>query len=230
MTKPQLAHCLGWGINPRALLSLWGFSPWKWWKSRLQEKYRLSWALSTHLLDSVQCLILYHHPLQFLPAMPSPQQCKGGPSHLEQAAFILNLMQQSVFLCSPPSCEGTHVSLGLPCLSSHHSSRTSSCYIAFTLWEASAFYFNMKTFCFLHYSFFINSLCWLAWQNTASCVCRKAQWKTGQPKLNVHFTVHHTVETYINIASARLVWQILFKVSMNSNLILPLALVLDNPL
>lgn len=35
------------------------------------------------------------------PAMPSPQQCQGAPSHLEQPAFILNLMQQSVFLHPP---------------------------------------------------------------------------------------------------------------------------------
>lgn len=113
MTKPHWAHCSGWGSNPRLTLSLWGFFPWKWWKSRLQEKYRLSWAFSTHLTDSVQCIILFHPPPQFLPAVPSPQQCKGGPSHLEQPAFILNLMQQSGFLCSPPYSEGISVSLGI---------------------------------------------------------------------------------------------------------------------
>lgn len=178
MIKPQLAHCSGWGINPRALLSLWGFSPWKWWKSRLQEKYRLSWALSTHLLGSVQCLILFHHAPQFLPAMPSPQQCKGRPSHLEQPAFILNLMQQSVFLCSPPSSEGTCVSLGihptthpgqvpviLPSLFGKH-------LLSISTWKHSVSYIII---------FFINSLCWLAWQNIESCVCPKAQWKLDNP-------------------------------------------------
>lgn len=111
---------------------------------------------------------------------------------------------------------------------SHHSSRTSSCYIAFTPWEASAFYFNLKmlfpTLLFFHKFLMLARLA----KYEELCLPKGTMKNWINPSECSHFTTHCTIKTYINIASARIVWQILFKVWMNSNLIFPLALVLDN--
>lgn len=124
------------------------------------------------------------------------------------AAFILNFIQQIVFLLSPTSSKVTCVSLEI-----HPTIHPCSCYIAFTPWEASAFHFNLKTLCFLHYSFFHKFLMLARLAKYKVLCLPKGTMKNWIKQTECsHFTMHCTIETYINITSARIVWQNLFKV------------------